>query len=303
MATKKSRAIGAYNIRSFRHEISILKKKGLIRKSIDARSVKPSKHFLAKVKEYRPVIEGRMASVKVPAKSAASYIEHVNKSARFVKGPQGPRLLVPKAPDEKVTATRSGLVRISHPAGMERVQIPVAYHNLEQWLRAAKRKKGAINGMKKRGERFAFNFMGNHSISFFDDIGALLDTLQHYNSVEASIEGDDSEYQESIYQNLEIIKFKKGAWYEPARNKRPYNSDYNSNAYYRRKAKLDRNPHAQKVHDSKHAQQMREYRARMKENNPNQYEAYKQAALERANDSKSQKNIKAAKKSKKRGKK
>ena len=54
--TKKSQSPEA--LRQFRHDVAILKKKGLISKRVDARSAKPTKALLAKTKEFKDVING-----------------------------------------------------------------------------------------------------------------------------------------------------------------------------------------------------------------------------------------------------
>ena len=53
------------NIRQYRSEVAALKRAGLIRSSIDARSHKPTRYMLDQIKRYRDVIDGKAKSVRV----------------------------------------------------------------------------------------------------------------------------------------------------------------------------------------------------------------------------------------------
>lgn len=62
MARTKSKV----NIKAFRHGIAILKKYGIIPAKVDARSVKPTRHYLSLVKKSADIIDGHIKPVKLP---------------------------------------------------------------------------------------------------------------------------------------------------------------------------------------------------------------------------------------------
>lgn len=71
MAKPRGKAKNADSLRKFRSGISKLKKAGLIDKSIDARTVKPTASLRAKLRKYDDVATGKATVVKAPSSRAA----------------------------------------------------------------------------------------------------------------------------------------------------------------------------------------------------------------------------------------
>lgn len=109
-------------------------------------------------------------------------------------------LIVPHSADERAALTPDGKIVISHPAGMERVQIPVEYHKLEQWLKDARHQKY----LKEGYQGFGFRLFGNSSI-YFRNIGQLWSKFIAYESVQDAIHGSKNEQRE-MYRNFELLR-------------------------------------------------------------------------------------------------
>jgi hypothetical protein len=289
MATKTSNAAG---LRKFRHDYAQLKKKGLV-PHVDARGVKPTKSRLRTLAKYRSVLQGTSAVAKLPLIKAREYVA-ANKGATLVSNARGgSRVILPISKGDKISVSH-GRVKIRMPLGIERVQLPIKFHNLEQWANGIKKNAAKIDAMKAAGERFAFNFAGHHSLSFFDSIDDLIDTVLEYPTFEDAIDSDDAETQSTVYSMIEIVKFPRGLWPEPSATRKQQTAAYQKERRTRRRK--NRPAYKKELENEITAQRMREYRAKMKEKNPSQYNAYKAAARERADESRSQKNIKASKK-------
>src|SRR6202012_2424729 len=81
MASKKPSSKGVANLdlraarnelKQFRHDVSILKRKGLLDKSIDARSIKPSKYLKSQIRKFGNVLRGEASPVKVKKSNIAA---------------------------------------------------------------------------------------------------------------------------------------------------------------------------------------------------------------------------------------
>jgi hypothetical protein len=203
----------AENLREFRRAVSTLKKQGLISgktasgQKIDARSALPGwkvkgKRLDTLVRKYDDVISRKATAVKVPSKDLKQF-----RKAGFETA-QG-RVLVPHTKTETAKLSR-GQVSITSKTGIERVQIPVEFHNLNQYLSDIEKNSTLIDGMKKRSEYFGIRFYGGQRARFYANIDMLIDDLRHYEDIKNLTKGAKAKQLE-VYQNLEIIKMTKPA--------------------------------------------------------------------------------------------
>lgn len=110
MATKKLNTKGTRGqdlqaaraeLKQFRHDVSILRKKGLLDKTIyDARSAKPTKYLKSQLKKFASVISGEASPIKVSKEKAKYYKE---KGMTVKNG----KVVVPHVRGEKVMPVRS----------------------------------------------------------------------------------------------------------------------------------------------------------------------------------------------------
>ena len=73
-------------LREYRGALARLKQNGLISKSIDARSHKPTRHMLAQISKFKDVVAGHAKAVKLPSKQKAGEYsgDHLTKFDRVV---------------------------------------------------------------------------------------------------------------------------------------------------------------------------------------------------------------------------
>lgn len=188
--------------RAFRSQVSRLKKSGLIPKSVDARSAsvetRVGKASLDSiVKRNQAVARGEKVAVKVPKNKLKAFREAGYKTS---KG----RVIYDVDESVQIKAKRGGISRTSKN-GIERIEIPVPYHNLEEWIEAVKKNRAAIDAMKKREEFFAFRFFGHNSSNAFGNITLLMKKWEQYESVTQAEDGSRKK-QAELFRNLEIVR-------------------------------------------------------------------------------------------------
>jgi len=261
-------------LRSFRSKIATLKKQGLIPGSVDARSAFPKQKRAGKtlqsyISKYDDVLSNKVTAVKVPANKLKQF-----RKAGFETA-QG-RVLVPHSEVETVKYVK-GTFEIRHPSGIERVQIPVEYHNLAQYFRDIRKNERAINAMKSRNEFFGFRFFGNNSSEFYEDIDLLLEKLEEYDDVNKG-KTNHAKGRE-IYKHLEILRLNSKAmrgWQTPSEK---YHKK--TKAAAKRANKRWREKHPEENAELS-AERMRKYRANIK---GKKLQDYKRKARARAKKS------------------
>lgn len=190
-------------LRAFRHSVSELKKKGLVRQSVDARSQKPTRYMRKKVKDLSGIFEGTKAGVKVHPDFLKRYREAgyqiVNR-----------RVIVNKDPSE-IAAVKKGmpvLRSLASPAGpvMERVPLPFNIRNAVDFEKYVRNNAAKIDAMKEPGEVFNFKIFGNSALAHgFEDIELVLEYLERY----LSIWGEDSDEQ---WESFDLYRITPGTW-------------------------------------------------------------------------------------------
>jgi hypothetical protein len=287
------------DIRDFRRSVSVLKKQGLLGDAkIDARSVLPSSKVRGKrldtlIKKYDDVVSGKVTALKVPPSELKKF------RASGFETAQG-RVLVPHTKGE-IAKVRAGQVAITNKTGIERVQLPVEFHNLKQYLEDIKKNATLIDRMKRNNEYFGIRFFGGQRANFYGDIQLLLRDLERYEDIQKRA---SKAKQAEIYRNLEIIKITDRAAgrveQEIQTRKRKMSKEYNrqhAKKVYRRLR--GKGIGAIERYNARKAETMREYRKRLKRN-PKQYAEYKKDARKRAKkfltNLKKSKKVKPAKK-------
>lgn len=254
------------NLRKFRSDIASLKRKGLI-SGVDARSAVPSRKLNKALDKYDAVLSGKASAVKLSKKGLKEY-QDLGRPYE-VAAPKGlpRRVIIPHEPGERVTVSH-GKVRIANPAGVRRTVVPVKFHNLPQYFKGLRK-----SGMKlQEGEYFAFRFYGNRSHKIFRSIDALVNSLEHYESIFDSVEENDAEGMSEIYQNLEIIRIDRPDEWKAPRTNRARQTYRNATRYKKRKQKLERGPEwKQEAARKANADRQRDYRKRLKGADKEQY--------------------------------
>jgi len=250
-------------LRQFRTKVSTLKKQGLIPRSIDARAANPTSKSAGKklstiVDKFDDILSGKATAVKVTPAQLRSL-----RKAGF-ETTHG-RAIIPHSATETAKLKR-GQVAITSKTGMERVVLPIEFHDLPQYLRDARANKDVINAMKKRNEYFGIRLHGGQRANFYGDIDSLLEDLSRY---EAFMAPGTKPQQQDLYRHLEILKLnRRGALAveEKVANRNPGKSTSKQKRGF-------------KGFKSAKAAAARNYRATLK---GKKLEAYKTAARKRA---------------------
>lgn len=275
------------SIREFRRGVSLLKKQGLLPArsdaglKIDARSAIPEikvkgKKLSTLIRKYDSIVSGKATALKVPPATLTKY-----RKSGFATT-QG-RVIVPHAATEKARISK-GHVAIKSSKGIERVQIPVEFHNLRQYLRDMRKNAAVINRLKGPREYFGIRFYGGQRANFYSDIQALLDDLSRYDSF-ANVAARALAYkQEEIYHHLEILRMTRtGALHVEqlvSERKRTMTKEYNRKHAKKQRAKIKRNPNKLKISNTQNAARQKAYRDRVKKH-PKQAAKLKRAAKKR----------------------
>jgi len=97
--TKQDLIAARAQLKEFRREVSLLKKKGLLDKKLyDARSVTPSKYLKSQIKKFKDVIVGHATTAKVNKENQAYYKKQGYKIKNGL-------VIVPTLHNEKVIST------------------------------------------------------------------------------------------------------------------------------------------------------------------------------------------------------
>lgn len=272
----------AQSLRSFRHAFSVLKKQGLVKTKRSAVSVYPSQKFggvkaETLVKKYDDVVSGKVTAVKVPKSELKKFRKAGRETAKGM-------VLEPHGPGEKVRF-KKGTIVIEHKAGIQRVQLPIEYHNLEDWAKEIKKKHKQIDTMKSSNEYWGFRFSnawgGGHSSEIFRDIDLMIDFIRHYEDYQkyANRPRKGAEF----YRNIEIVKISKpDKWEFPSERKAKVSAEAN----IRHQKKWRARHHDDPEYKRKNAERERARRAAM---TPAEKAKYKKASKKRSKKSRRKK--------------
>lgn len=156
----QDKAAAQAELKQFRHDVSILRKKGILDKSLyDARKVKPTKYLKSQIKKFASVLSGESKPVKVSKKKAAYY----KRKGYEVKNL---RVIVPAQANQKVYSTHGDFRVKTYGKGGSITQIDIGFdkHDIAKWLDDLR------NSRIKLGpdEQLMFQFNGYNSTQGYD---------------------------------------------------------------------------------------------------------------------------------------
>lgn len=164
-------------LREFRSKISTLKKQGLIKPSLDARSARP--FFISRGK---------------------TLAEIVNKeSSRLSKLTES----VPAATKAQKDLGDLNLLPLNRAVSVR--DFPVPAKTLPKFLNEISTRSPELGKLKRKGERFAFSIDGNRSYQLYDDLDDLAEALEKYESFMTATPSDNRK----LYDVLKIVRWNK----------------------------------------------------------------------------------------------
>lgn len=201
-AIKEAQKAVTAQTKAFRHDVAQLKKKGLLDKAYDARSVSPTKYLKSQIKRFGDVLRGEAQPVKI---SRAKIKEYASQGYKTKAG----RVIVPVAKNEKAYSAGGDFrVKTSTESGsITRINTGLNRSNLQLWKDEMRKRKIKL----KENERLSFQLFGNNAYMSFLDFDKMIDYLEYYPSYHEVEETDDADKQTQYIDNIVIFKFEKGA--------------------------------------------------------------------------------------------
>ena len=211
------------DLKQFRHAVSILKKKGLVKKSIDVRTAYPSqlsggKSLRELVKKFDDVISDKAAAVKLPPAKVKAYKQAGYETTKD-------RVLVPKLRGDRVTVTKDNEIKIREKkTGISRIKMAVPYHTLKQWLEDMRKNSLRINAMKRRNEFFGYTIgppdKPNRSWNLYRTIEFLLEEITNGSpsglNLSEKLRTETHKQQNEFFGAFEIVRVpRESAWPAP----------------------------------------------------------------------------------------
>lgn len=162
------------SVREVRHDVSQLKKAGLVSQRIDVRSYVPTKYMLKKIRKNADVLRGEVETVKAPKDIRKKYVE------KGLFEQRGSVLVVPKEYHNQRTKIKRGLLEISRPLGYgeeRRVILPFKATDMEAVANKL-RDDPTLDGLKEPDELFGFRLFGHNMATIgFPDADELADYI------------------------------------------------------------------------------------------------------------------------------
>lgn len=270
------------NLRDFRHAVSVLKRKGLISRSIDARSVKPTPALQKSLIKFKRVLTGEAVAVKLSPSETRKKKQQGYKISQAKGQPR--KVIIPVSSGDKVTVSH-GRLTTRLATGLKTVDIEPDVSNvseLEKWV-AENTKR--LNAMKRKGEFFGFKLKGYSSTQIYTNVAQLFDDLLGYDIfTEYAIKGEDE--TRNAIESVQIVSIhRRGDWRFGGHLAKPKGFGGTSQ-YAKIMQKFNRSPKVIKTRiRHARAESAKAQRAKLKQD-PAKYEAYKAAARERAAKSK-----------------
>lgn len=214
------------DVRSVRHDVSELKKSGLVAKRVNVRSYLPSKYMLRKIEQNRDVLSGEMIAVRAPKTVRQKY------TSKGIFEQRGSTLIIPREYANQRTRINRGLVEISRELRMGeeiRLVLPFKAADMEGIARKLIAVDPSLNGMKRADELFGFRLFGHNMNTIgFPDVEEFANyILTHYAHLFSGKNGRES------VKHFEVFRFK-------SRNSQLSESEESGRIYTPRKSKKER---------------------------------------------------------------
>ena len=183
--------------RRFRHAVAVLKRKGFLPKTIDARKIVPSSSLRKTIRKNQDVLKGEATGYKLPPDFPKQALADLKKAGyRVSKG----RLVLPKG-----QYSRGGKI-YQKPVGKRaggQIETIVLNENFEQQIRDA-------FASLKSGQWIGFSLDGHNSYNIYQSAEAMLADLHRY-AVEL--------LQRGVYSHLTIFRTKHPTEYLQQRSR------------------------------------------------------------------------------------
>ncbi len=186
-------------LKQFRRDVSQLKKKGLLDKKYDARSVNPSKYLKSVIKQFQNVLSGEAQTVKIKSKEKQKYYKEKG------YGLKGNRVIVPTLKNEKAYVRNNKIIVKTQGTNGSIVATPLELdrHKINEWPDLLRKKYGKL----KPDEQLSFTLFGNPSLSTgFQNVEQMIEYLMEYPTYEKAKESNNYEGLADFVENVVVYK-------------------------------------------------------------------------------------------------
>lgn len=179
MANSRARLPSGQSLKSYRHQIALLKKKGLVRSNYDVRHAKVTRTMLDKIERYKGVLSGEEVVRTVRNKKIRDYYkEH---PTDYIKPGIGNKVVV-RNEKEYTQQVRKGIVQgIRKLKNGERIKVKLPLKSLDDLLH-----NPIWNELKKDEDYFTYNFYGNEGKAYAENLEDLYVVLAGYRAFETA---------------------------------------------------------------------------------------------------------------------
>lgn len=150
-------------IRVFRSDIAKLKKAGLVSPSVDARKIKPTRHYTKKIHENIGVILGKQTTVKVSRKQSSVAKDS---GLRVVNN----RVIIDKTPGMRVKKDKEDPYGYTIDFSKSTIQSFNFHPGKNVTLKTLEKEANKAWGEHRIGDQYAFTINGNHSRQTFPNV-------------------------------------------------------------------------------------------------------------------------------------
>lgn len=154
--SNKTNKLSGEALKQFRHNVSVLKKKGIVSKRVDARSQRATRYMRSKVKKFDDVISGKQIAIRAKP--------DIRKKYEGILETRGPFIVVPKERARERIKIKRGLVEIEReitgPEGLKygqerEVILPFKLTDMPALVDRLQTDE-SLDGLKRGDEMFAF---------------------------------------------------------------------------------------------------------------------------------------------------
>lgn len=199
------------DVHQYRHELSVLKKQGIVAKRIQPRSHQPTRYMLGKLKQFKGVATGHELAVpisKVSMHRARQYTE------KGIASRIGKFLLVPKTSAKQKADVYKGHIRTTTELvrGEEEViKFPSRLEDMHDILNWLADNEKMVNELKGPKGQLGFQLAGHNSRVGLANVKELISYLQKYDGSDPRLRGNIfNGKSRKLVTEFVLIRFRPG---------------------------------------------------------------------------------------------
>lgn len=266
------------DVKQYKHQLSVLKKQGIVSKRIQPRSHKPTRYMVRKLKQFKGVASGHELAVPLAKMSPHRARQYTEKG---IASRIGKFLVVPKTAAKQKADIYKGHIRTTtelQRGDEEVIKYPARLEDMNDIVAWLAENEAMINELKGPRGQLGFQLSGHNSRRGLPNVQELIKYLMRYDGTEPRLRGNifngDSK---QIVTEFVLIRFRpaKGETVQPhmepyygvkrySRGRIKGRKEIRRNEEYKRKQERERKAR-QRMAEDKEAHEMRLARQRQRD--------------------------------------